>query len=94
MGQTRTIEEQEITVRSHIDLPWVVILFNDDYHTFDEVIQQVQKATGCGAEEAYTITYTAHTTGQAVVFAGKKDRCEQVAAILREIDLHVTLEEG
>ncbi len=94
MGQTHTREQIETIDRTQTDLPWVVILFNDDYHSFDEVIHQVQKATGCSAEEAYTITYTAHTTGQAVAFAGRKSRCEEVASVLREIDLQVALEEG
>lgn len=76
------------------DQPWMVILFNDDHHTFDEVIAQVQKATGCSAGEAFHITYTAHTHGQAVASIGSQPECEQVASILREIDLRVELEEA
>ena len=29
------------------DDPWFVILFNDEVHTFEEVIGQLVKATGC-----------------------------------------------
>ncbi|MBI2932386.1 MAG: ATP-dependent Clp protease adaptor ClpS [Planctomycetes bacterium] len=72
--------------------PWQVILFNEDRHTFDEVILQVQKATGCNLEEATRITWTAHTDGQAVCFSGPLERCEIVAAKLQEIRLNVSIE--
>jgi ATP-dependent Clp protease adaptor protein ClpS len=79
-------------VGTGLGLPWLVILFNDDYHAFDEVIAQVQKATGCSAGEAFQITYAAHINGQAVAYVGDKPQCEQVAKVLREIDLRVELE--
>jgi ATP-dependent Clp protease adaptor protein ClpS len=72
----------------------MVILFNDDYHAFDEVVAQVQQATGCSPGEAFQITYAAHTNGQAVAYVGQKSACEQVAKVLREIDLHAELEEA
>jgi ATP-dependent Clp protease adaptor protein ClpS len=88
--QTQTLPEHRLGIGR--DEPWVVILFNDDHHTFDEVIAQVQKATGCSPGEAFHITYTAHTNGQAVAYVGSKAECEQVASVLREIDLRVELE--
>jgi ATP-dependent Clp protease adaptor protein ClpS len=90
--QTQTRPEEDIG--TGLGEPWTVILFNDDYHAFDEVIAQVQKATGCSAGEAFQITYAAHTNGQAVAYVGDKLQCEQVAKVLREIDLHVELEEA
>jgi ATP-dependent Clp protease adaptor protein ClpS len=72
--------------------PWQVVLFNDDWHTFDEVILQVQKATGCRLEEAVRITLTAHHEGRAVCFSGPFERCEVVATKLQEIRLGVTIE--
>ena len=79
---------------SGLDHPWMVILFNDDHHAFDAVVTQVQKATGCSAGEAFQITYTAHTNGQAVAYVGEKAQCEEIAKVLVEIDLRVTLEEA
>jgi len=78
--------EEVATVR-----PWNVILFNDTVHSFDEVIVQIQKATGCNLERATRITWTAHTEGQAVAFSGPFERCEIVAAKLQEIQLRVSL---
>ncbi len=91
---TQTQTQQEEDIGTGLDQPWMVILFNDDHHAFDEVVAQVQKATGCNPGEAFQITYTAHTNGQAVAFVGDKLQCEAVAKVLREIDLHVELEEA
>ena len=41
-----TLQEDDVEERT--DLPWKVILFNDDVHTFEEVVIQLMKATGCG----------------------------------------------
>lgn len=72
--------------------PWNVILLNDDWHTFDEVILQLMKATNCSRKKAEGITWEAHTKGEAVCFSGPRERCEHVASILEEIDLGVRIE--
>lgn len=71
-----------------------VILYNDDVHAFDDVVRQVQKATGVSTEEAFAITLQAHETGRAVCYVGSEDRCEKVADILREIALHVEIDKA
>jgi ATP-dependent Clp protease adapter protein ClpS len=44
------LEVPESETLEHIDDTeghvWQVILYNDDYHLFDQVVAQVQKATG------------------------------------------------
>lgn len=72
--------------------PWNVILLNDDVHTFDAVIAQVMKATGCSPEFAGQVAWTVHTKGEAVCYSGPKERCEHVASILEQIALRVRLE--
>jgi ATP-dependent Clp protease adapter protein ClpS len=69
--------------------PWIVILYNDDYHGFDEVILQLQKATGCSLEDAEAITFEADNTGRAIAYTGTPEECERVAGILRQIRLQV-----
>lgn len=73
------------------ELPWCVLLFNDDVHSFQEVVLQVQKATGASLELAEQITLEAHTTGQAICYTGALDECERVAKILKEIALTVEI---
>lgn len=74
--------------------PWRVILYDDDWHTFEEVVRQVQKATDCSQAEALALTYRAHTAGRAVVFTGNKAECRRVAGVLREIRLQVEMDDA
>jgi ATP-dependent Clp protease adapter protein ClpS len=71
-----------------------VILYNDDLHAFDDVVRQVQKATGVSTEDAFAITMQAHETGRAVCYVGPHDACAKVADILREIGLHVEIDKA
>jgi ATP-dependent Clp protease adapter protein ClpS len=73
---------------------YYVILYNDDVHAFDDVVRQVQKATGAATDEAFAITLQAHETGRAVCYAGPREACETVAGILREIALHVEIDQA
>jgi ATP-dependent Clp protease adaptor protein ClpS len=81
----RILEEEETRQAR----PWVVILYNDDWHPYDQVVFQVQKATGCSLEEAEWITHEAHSQGRAIAYSGTQEECERVANILREIRLQV-----
>ncbi len=72
--------------------PWNVILLNDDWHTFDEVIVQLIRAVKCASQKAAEIAMEVHTTGEAVCYTGPKERCEHVASILEEIELGVRIE--
>ena len=72
--------------------PWKVILYNDDIHSFDEVILQVQKATGYSLVEATRISMEAHFKGKAVAYSGEFVDCNKVAGILREIGLLIEIQ--
>jgi ATP-dependent Clp protease adapter protein ClpS len=87
---TKTDKKPDSQVRS----PWHVVLYNDDVHTIDEVVLQVQKATGKNQDEAYRITMEAHASGRSVVWRGDFTRCQQVAGVLRLIRLQVEVDEG
>ena len=69
-----------------------VILYNDDHHDIDEVMVQVQKATGCPIERAESITIEAHFTGRAVCFKGQRSDCQRVCRVLREIRLQCEID--
>lgn len=72
---------------TRLETPWRVILFNDDIHTFDEVVLQLMKATGCSLSRARSLTFEAHTNGKAAVYEGSMDECLKVQGVLREIQL-------
>ncbi|RME02104.1 MAG: ATP-dependent Clp protease adaptor ClpS [Calditrichaeota bacterium] len=89
------LEEEVVvdeTTSEKIDEPWKVILYNDDIHTFDEVILQLRKATGCTEAEAEKIAFEAHFKGKAVAYSGPFEKCYKVAGVLREIQLVVEIE--
>jgi ATP-dependent Clp protease adaptor protein ClpS len=63
--------------------PYNVILENDDHHTFEFVIEALQKALGYTPERAYQLTMQAHTTGRSVVWTGPKEVAELKADQIR-----------
>lgn len=89
---SRTAEDQPLEIPDSTGgsgSPFIVIVYNDDYHTFDEVEVQLQKATACTAEKAEALAYEIDAKGRAVVFGGTSAQCEQVANVLRQIRLQV-----
>jgi ATP-dependent Clp protease adaptor protein ClpS len=86
------ITEKETDESTELANPWQVVLFNDEVHSFDEVILQVQKATGYSLERATEITWRVHKNGKAVVYIGSKEECGKVAGILGQIRLIVQVE--
>jgi ATP-dependent Clp protease adaptor protein ClpS len=79
-------------VRKETRRPVRVILYNDDWHSFDDVIRQLMKAIHCSAEEGERHAWIVHTQGRSLVFEGKREDCEVVAGILREIRLQVEVD--
>lgn len=79
------VEEEQR--EAHLDSPWRVILYNDDIHSFDEVILQLVKATGCSLQDAERYALKAHFLGKAAVFEGTFEECFRVQGVLREIQL-------
>lgn len=75
-----------------VETPWRVILFDDDVHTFDEVIHQLVKATGCSVEKAEKHAWTIHTAGKDCVYTGDFFECFRVQGVLREIQLVTEIE--
>ncbi len=68
-----------------------VILYNDDFHSFDEVIEQLIKALNCSTQRAVYLTMKAHSEGKAEVFKGPYARCIRVSSILEEIALRTEI---
>jgi ATP-dependent Clp protease adapter protein ClpS len=71
-----------------IALPYKVLLFNDNIHTFDEVIVQVCKAVECSQEHAEQVAWEVHTRGKSIVYDGEMTQCLRVSSVLEEIALH------
>jgi len=89
------LEPEELLETTDIDIGtegFTLILFNDSYHDFEEVTNQVMKATGYNYERAEAITMEAHNKGRAEVMKGELKKCLQAQAILEEINLKTSIE--
>lgn len=90
--------EEEVVIESDVettdgtDVVGRVILFNDEWHTFEEVIEQIMKATGCSTSRARALTMEVHSKGKAVVFEGKLEQCLRVSDILEQIQLRTQID--
>lgn len=85
--------QEEIIVQSDSDVGLIsrVILYNDDWHTFDEVIAQLILATKCTFEQARGFAFEVHVKGKAIVYNGSMNECLKVSSILEEIALHTQI---
>lgn len=80
-----TDEETSIGIESR------VVLYNDDWHTFEEVIAQLIKAVKCDFAKARDFAFEVHVKGKAIVFTGSMDECLKVTSILEEIALNTQI---
>ncbi|TNE34565.1 ATP-dependent Clp protease adaptor ClpS [bacterium] len=91
-GSEQESPEVDELVEVEVANPAKVILFDDEWHTFDEVINQIIKATNCDYDKAQQITWQVHNNGKAVVYSGDMPECLRVSAVLEEIALHTEIE--
>ncbi|MCB1180344.1 MAG: ATP-dependent Clp protease adaptor ClpS [Leptospiraceae bacterium] len=91
MGQI--VEESQESKLIHDNLySSKVILYNDDYNSFDHVILCVMKICHKSRSESMKITMTAHNTGKSVCFTGSMESCETVAEKMGSKNLTVSIE--
>ncbi|MCH7773293.1 MAG: ATP-dependent Clp protease adaptor ClpS [Bacteroidetes bacterium] len=81
------VEEEDVS----IGLKSKVILYNDDWHSFDEVILQIIKAIKCSNTEARNKAFETHVKGKSVIFNGEFKECLSVSSVLEEIALHTQI---
>lgn len=93
--ETEPQEQQKIEIfedqETDINQASKVVLYNDNWHTFDEVIVQLIKATSCSFEKARGFAFEVHVKGKAIVFSGSLKNCLKVTSVLEEIALHTQI---
>ncbi len=90
---TETLPSEKTARTGHLDA-YRVVLFNDEEHSFDEVIFQIIKAVNCSRSKAEKLTWEVHSRGRAIVFSGTIERCIYVSAVLEEISLKTEIQTG
>ncbi len=86
-----TKQREQLTGTDQLDA-YRVVLFNDEEHSFDEVIDQIIKAIRCSRSKAERHTWEVHTRGRSIVFAGAMAECIRVSSILEEIALKTEIQ--
>jgi ATP-dependent Clp protease adapter protein ClpS len=89
---TNPLEQHDLEDEVLTQEPAKVILFNDEVHTFDEVIIQLMKAIRCTQTKAESLAWEVHNSGKAVVYSGEMLKCMEVSSILEEIKLMTQIE--
>jgi ATP-dependent Clp protease adaptor protein ClpS len=73
--------------------PYKVVVHNNDYNTFDEVIRILLRAVpGMTLERAQALAVEIDSTGAAVPYVGPKELAEAIASVIRTIGIKVTVE--
>ena len=90
-SQVRPAPSVEDVVEEAVAPPWMTILHNCDCHTFEQVVNQLQKAIACSESEGWEIAWQVHNTGKAVVKIGPEAECVRVGNLLASMGLIVTV---
>lgn len=67
----------------------MVVVYNNDYNTYEEVMMILMIATQCSVEEATIETWEVDHLGKSNVHFADKEECESVAHIIRQIGIEV-----
>ena len=63
--------------------PYAVILHNDDLHTFDYVVEMLQKLFGYTLNRALLLTTQVHISGRSMVWSGTLEGAELKRDLIR-----------
>lgn len=87
---TKTTERPDLRGADSTELEsWMVIVYNNEVNTYDEVVFILMIATHCSVEEAEIETWEVDHLGKSNVHFADKDECEHVARIIRQIGIQV-----
>jgi ATP-dependent Clp protease adaptor protein ClpS len=90
--QPGATQEEEVLDEIRTVEPARAILFNDEVHTFEEVISQIIKALRCDRGKAERLTWEVHNHGKSCVYSGDLKRCLEITHVLEEIQLMTQIE--
>jgi ATP-dependent Clp protease adapter protein ClpS len=76
----QNITDDDVTVLRRL------FIYNSS-HFWDDVVLQLQKATGFDIQQCEQIAVIAHTTGKAVVKSGPFEELQKINNVLKEINL-------
>ena len=93
IGETKTIELEDIKLDLSFMEDSKLILFNDDHNSFDKVIMALIVYCQISSARAAELTVKIHNEGKAVVKYGSRDKLEPIAKVFGELDLTCEIED-
>jgi ATP-dependent Clp protease adaptor protein ClpS len=87
-----TVEELLGGTDERLDVPWIVLVWNDPVNTFNYVTFVFQKLFGYSREKATRLMLQVHHEGKAVVASGTREKCETDVARLHAYGLWATMQ--
>jgi ATP-dependent Clp protease adaptor protein ClpS len=72
--------ETETDTETRAERACKVILFNDEEHTYDYVVEMLSHACGLSREKAFRCAVEVDLTGRTIVFYGSRPACKGVVA--------------
>lgn len=84
--------KSEVNVLERSTEKRTLMLYNDDYHTFDYVIEALMEICEHNTEQAVQCTYLVHYKGKADVKSGNYDYLKPMMQNLRKKDLKAVIE--
>jgi ATP-dependent Clp protease adaptor protein ClpS len=89
---TITKEKTLTELKEKLSAPYVLILWNDDYNSFDWVIECMMKICKHQYETASQIAHLVHFKGKCDVKRGDKETISEMYEKLKSAGLTVTME--
>jgi hypothetical protein len=82
---SQTLQEPKVEGPGIGTSRWMVVIYDNDVTSLEDVILTLLVATGCTIREAETECWEAQTFGKAPVHFAAKEECETAAAIISAI---------
>ena len=79
MPSPSVIEEIESMTSTKVEKQFKVILFNDEDHSYDYVVEILTKICKLTREQSFRCAVEVDLTGRTIVFYGDRDKCVEVS---------------
>lgn len=91
LSQANTIEKPQLDSESQVKSgrDYLVVVFDNEFNSVDEVTFIIMLATGCPPSEAEMETWEIHHLGKSVVHNATEQECMRVAEIIATIGIRV-----
>ena len=77
-GETFPTTDINISTSEQLDSMWQVVLEDDDFHTYQYVIEMLGKIFGYSQEKAFALARIVDTNGRVVVYTDSKVLCVEM----------------